>query len=227
MNNAFAHQLMTSLWLASPLFSGTGAPLELRAELYRARRDIEGEDIVSLTTLTDSGAQVFFHAAHACGADLAPHLTIDGDDGKVDGVIYSELSAENYKTGERTVFNMRERQAISSLIDYLTGLTEDPDCPVSATRNFTVTVNCAHESSGGIHDIPARLARPVAWDAGTAFSVDGLADILEKAQKARKTFSELGVEWAVGTPSFDCRNYKIFTGGRSAGRAAVFVGGMA
>ncbi|MHC4872837.1 MAG: Gfo/Idh/MocA family protein [Planctomycetota bacterium] len=222
MNNALAHQIMNLLFFAGKTRQETATPLNIRAEMYRAR-DITGEDTDCLTADLEDGKKMYYCVTHATANRIDPTYRIVGSKGKAEGEILKNFKitlndGESFVIGSDTE---KRTMMLGGIIDYYIGQSHGLSCTIEMTRNMTLTLNCAYESSRIIHTIPEQYVKsePQSDDKGTVpdpencvRTVDGLDDAIKKGFQTMQTFSDMGLPWAVKTESFSTAGYDKFTG---------------
>lgn len=216
MNNALAHQIMNLLYFAGKSIQETATPLNVRAEMYRAR-EITGEDTDCLIAELDNGAKLFYCVTHATNNKVNPFFRIVGTKGKAEGCIMDgfNITFDNGKKVEIISDNNRTMM-LPNMIDFHIGECPGVFCPVEMTRNMTLTLNAAYESSRIIHTIPAEYVSSEkdsdSSDASYVRVVKGLDDAIFKGFETMQTFSDQGLPWAKKTESFSTQGYSSFTG---------------
>ncbi|MBT5813654.1 MAG: Gfo/Idh/MocA family oxidoreductase [Opitutales bacterium] len=83
LNNAFAHFVNLSLFLAGDTFEQTGDAFLNNAQLYRAQ-DIESFDTAVVQATSQSGTEFWFGVSHACQSTLEPIIRIEGTRGSIE-----------------------------------------------------------------------------------------------------------------------------------------------
>jgi len=83
VNNAFAHYLNLSLFLAGETFGQSAHPIRLEGQLYRARKDIEYFDTCGIQLRTESGGIVSAYFSHASDEVIHPLIRIECQNGSV------------------------------------------------------------------------------------------------------------------------------------------------
>ena len=81
-NNAVAHDLMMSLFLAGRTEHTSATPTDVEAQLYRANA-IESADTASIYMQTEEGVPIRFYATHACQTNFGPEIHIKGTLGTI------------------------------------------------------------------------------------------------------------------------------------------------
>jgi predicted dehydrogenase len=81
-NNAVAHDLMMSLFLAGSTAPTSATPTDVEAQLYRANA-IESVDTASIHVTTEEDVPVRFYATHACQERFGPEIHIRGSLGTI------------------------------------------------------------------------------------------------------------------------------------------------
>ena len=206
INNPFAHQIMASLFLASAEQGRSARPREVTAELYHGN-DIESEDTSCIRIKTDSGATIF-GAATQCGPkDHYPEIEIVGTKGTI-GIVIGKYAKIRVNNSVETIHarNDERTNMYANIFNAINGV-HPIQCPVSITKNFTLTVNGAFESSAFVNNIPAEYramhspyGSAVPEEAFTA--VHDIESIISRAFKERLLFSEAGVAWARPSQKF-------------------------
>ncbi len=81
-NNAVAHDLMMSLFLAGDEAGAAATPTSVEAQLYRANA-IESADTAAIHVTTEEGVPIRFYATHACQESFGPEIHIRGSLGTI------------------------------------------------------------------------------------------------------------------------------------------------
>ena len=81
INNAFAHYLNVSLFFAEQEFDKNATPVEMSAEMYRARKNIETFDTVALNLKTSAGVEIINMFTHAWNVSRGPVIRIECEKG--------------------------------------------------------------------------------------------------------------------------------------------------
>lgn len=198
--NALAHLIHNIMFLASSEPDEFDVPIEVRGELYRARR-IESYDTACLRGRFGSG--VCFSAAftHATEETMAWRIEVRGDKDAArisdDGGTF-ESSFGKITNPEPTpdLFIKTYRQ----FIDFIQGNRPRVATRLRDTRGYLLATNGALVSSDGIHDIGEEWVRRYKHGEDSGFDVRSLRAAVDATLASGQLFSELGVPWAVKTP---------------------------
>ncbi len=210
INNALAHMVANSLYLATDKEMTMAMPREVQAELYSVH-DIEGEDTSSIRVITDQGVEIIMNTTHC-----------SENDSKVETVVECEMAEIIYTDFEHCIirvdgqiieeFEDKCEHRIFMLQSIADTLNTDRDfcADIKNCRAFTLTVNSAYESSGGVERIDDMYIQKVPHADTIKRVLVGIDDDILLSHRRGKLFSECDVDWAVKTNPFDCRNYKFF-----------------
>ncbi|MCC5847329.1 MAG: Gfo/Idh/MocA family oxidoreductase [Verrucomicrobia bacterium] len=173
-HNAFAHDLLTALWFASPEAGRPAEPLQVEAELYRAN-DIESCDTAFLHLQTD-GVPVHFAFSHVSETQMEPMIRVVGEKGEL---TWTHDGAWLQGREGQTHHNCLRHEALRPVIfqnirDVLRKNPEaGPVCSLSMARALTraATLALAHP----IHQVdPLHVRRLPTADRGDRWVWDGL-----------------------------------------------------
>lgn len=103
INNAFAHYLNLSLFFAEMPFEKNATPVEMSAEMYRARENIETFDTVALKLKTSSDVEIINMFTHAWNVSRGPFVRIELENGKINWGNCGSWAA--YKNGVKIAGN--------------------------------------------------------------------------------------------------------------------------
>lgn len=115
LNNAFAHFVNLSLFLAGDKANSAAKAEVFKAQLLRAH-DIESFDTAVVLAKSDNGVQFWFGVSHACRQAREPSIRIVGERGaaewrheqtcviEVDGKVVETTPVPNYDTTRRKMF---------------------------------------------------------------------------------------------------------------------------
>ena len=214
VNNATAHFLHHMLYLLGPAPDQSATPVEVQAELYRAK-PIESFDTGAIRVRTDSGAEIVFLTTHSTRKGRGPVLHYEFEhatatkDADGDKSIVVELA-----DGERIDYGDPEADHFNKLWQMVEAVRAGGpvDCPVEAAMAHTLCVNGAHES-GRIVSLPADATRTDDHEGSPLVWAPGLMETLESCFDQGALPSELGgVSWAGPGRVINLRDYKAFRG---------------
>ncbi len=207
--NAMAHLIHNAMFLASSQTGGYAVPLEIAAELYRAR-PIESYDVACLRGRLDSGVTFTAALAHATEEALPFLFEVRGSDGWVrvsdDGGRF-ESSFPCEIGGAETAEELIEKTH-RQFLAFVRGEAAGPATSLLDTRGYLLATNGALLSSGGIHSIDPPYTRTYPPGEGTGYDVPGLREAVMESVKTGALFSELGVPWSVKTPPISVKDLR-------------------
>ncbi|MBS3762739.1 MAG: Gfo/Idh/MocA family oxidoreductase [Planctomycetes bacterium] len=206
LNNPLLHYIHEALFLTGQTATTTDRPLRVRAELYRAH-PIQGEDTVCARATLESGARLHTYLTLCASEQRLPSIEIFGENGTAwwqpGGFSMTAQDEESECEGDRggTI------DPIRNFVRVVRGEDEQIS-PLSMTRNVILHNNGCYLSSGQIKPVPKQLVHRYESDRSgekgeTATEISGLMDIIARASRERKLFSELGVAWARETPEVE------------------------
>lgn len=204
LNNACAHYLNLTLFLAGASLAEAARPVEVTAELYRAN-PIESADTTAVRVRTAEGVELVFAASHACSALRGPVFRLECADGEVTGV-RGDVPDQDWHVRRRT--GAADRIAVMArwvdpflhVARTLRGETALPLCTLAMARPHCLVVNGAHLSSP-IRACPPDLCDTVPAPAGGGRSavmrtLKGMNDCLDACFDRGCLPSETGAAWA-------------------------------
>jgi hypothetical protein len=215
INNPFAHILNNELYVASREPGRLANPVRVQAELYKGHEFIESENTSCLRAELDNGATVVFCVTLCAAQNHLQQMEVVGTRGSA----YWEFS-------QRLVF--RDARGVETALPYskdtagrtancLRNIAEavrTPSValltPVEATRAFTLVVNAAFESGRAARQVPPEFLVRGAEAGSEAVYVKDIEQIIDRAFRERKLFSELGVPWASASRPFCTTGYREF-----------------
>lgn len=213
MNNALAHFLHMMLYLTGETAKACAEPRSVQAELYRARRDIDGDDTGCLRLRTASGIEIHFNVSHASDRTAEPVVELRTERATVHWVRSGE-TVITYKDGRVERFDNEgttgRLELFRDMARTVRGERDEPIGKVDYTRSFVVAINGAHESSRAIHAIPEEHVEVRSSQRGDQYVIQGVHEISQRAFDERRLFSELDVPWAVATEPFSLEGYSSF-----------------
>ncbi|MCE0497046.1 MAG: Gfo/Idh/MocA family oxidoreductase [Methylacidiphilales bacterium] len=196
--NALAHVLHDAMFLASPQPSGFAVPLEVKAELYRAR-PIESYDTCCLRALLEGGIELTAALTHACEETSPYKIVVTGSRGKAwisaDGTRLE--NNQGWPDIEEPSAQYRSR-CYENFILYALGRRPRPDTFFADTRGYVLLTNGMILSSGAIHTIPTAYKSVVDAGQEASYAIAGVLPLLQTTLEQGLLFSEQGVPWAVG-----------------------------
>lgn len=215
INNPMAHYLFNALYFASTEPERAAMPVSVRAELYHAH-DIESEDTSCLEVNCDNGARVFFYGTLAATATTPITIEIIGEKGRATwdltpaGKVFID-GKEVWQHSKPIIDGKYE--LFRNAIRVFRGQEKMLYCPLSMTRAHVLAVDGAFLSMGKTAAIPASalaIADRATPKPHVETVVKGIEDIVARAAKERKLFSDVGVPWAVKTKTVDVSGMKRF-----------------
>ncbi len=215
INNAISHILNNCLFLAE---SANGAPLKpssVRAELYRGH-PIEGEDTSCLEAELENGVKIYFYVTLCSPIQEAPSIEAVGSGGRMiwrdkslriglDGATTEELSFPEPE------FDGHHIKIFRNFAMVLRGKEKKLFCPLEKTMNFLTVSNGAYGSAGKIVPIPPKYVKRYEEGESIATEVVDIVEIIDRASKSQKLFSEIDVPWAVSSKMVGLGNKKKLT----------------
>ncbi len=198
--NAMAHLIHNAMYLGSNRADEYAVPLEIAAELYRAR-PIESYDVACLRGWLDSGVEFTAALAHATEEALLFQFEVHGSDGWVrvsddGGRLESSFPCEI--GGAETAEELIERTH-RQFLAFARGEAAGPATSLLDTHGYLLATNGMLLSSGGIHSIDPKYTRTYPPDDPTGYDVPGLHEAVVASVKTGALFSELGAPWSVKT----------------------------
>lgn len=209
--NAMAHLIHNAMFLASEQPGQYAAPVEITAELYRAR-PIESYDVACLRGRFASGVTFSAALTHATEEAWPYRFEVRGTGGWArvteDSTVIESSSAPDVhaaETAEHLVEKTHRQFAAFACGDEARPLTSLPD-----TRGYILATNGMLLSSGMIHSIEDRYRRRYQHGSEGGYDVAGLRSAVEASFETGKLFSELGLPWARSTSPVSVETLKTF-----------------
>lgn len=210
-NNAHAHYLLNTLYLASTTPGSTGIPVALQAELYRAN-PIESADTVQVRIQTAEGTAVFITFTHTNERPAGPVMEIACERGRATWRSDEGKTVITYRDGTREEFDnlTHDKWRFDGFSDLAAAVREhrSPACTPAVARPQTLAIHAMHVLAPPIVTIPAEfIAETEDWEMfppdtkGTFRRIKGMDAFVQAALDEGKFFSELGVPWAAHTRS--------------------------
>lgn len=194
--NALAHLIHHAMFFASAQPGGFTTPVEIQAELYRARA-IESYDTACLRARLASGTVLTAAFSHASASEMPYEIRILGSRG------WARVSGDG-----RALEDHRGPVAVpldedpcarpyQTFFDYVNGVIPRPSTLLADARGYLLAANGLLASSGKIHNVPAHcVSRP---GDGGPHAIRDLAAGLASALQRGALFSEGTFPWAVAT----------------------------
>lgn len=215
LNNPLAHILNNELYVASAEPGALAAPVRVQAELYKGHDFIESENTSCLRAELDNGVDLTFSVTLCATRNYAQQMEVVGTRGSVFWELGQQLVFRDAK-GVATQLPYSE-DSIGRTVNCFRNVAQavrQPDVqlftPIEATRNFTLTLNAAFESGRAARQIPAEFTVCEPEGDSEAVYVRDIDEIVDRAFRERRLFSELGVPWALPTKPFDTTGYREF-----------------
>jgi predicted dehydrogenase len=210
INNAVAHELMMTLFLAGPSEREAATPVSVEAELYRANR-IESADTACIRIRTREGIEILFYAAHACSETRNPEVTVRGTRGTLvhsrggAAIVRGDGSREELGTHGQ---DEAHRCMLRSVFGAIRGGSEFC-CNLGLAAAQTTVVNAAHEACA----VRAVEDRTLVLDNGNSRRVvPEIETAMERAFQEEKLLRECGAAWALPAGVCGCEEYERFSG---------------
>ena len=180
---------------------GFDAPVEIAAELYRARA-IESYDVACLRAKFRSGITL---TARADACDGSHASLSDGSAGQPGMGAWSPRTGPFSKAVFPTRSRVRKRSSNWSpkrtvnswLSPWVKSLVPRPHCSIRAAMFSPRTACCCRR--GGISTIEEKYVRRYTHNDEGGYDVAGLYESVKESFQRGKLFSELGFPWAVKT----------------------------
>lgn len=211
IGNPLAHLLAEALYLATPK-PGMAEPISIQAELYHAN-EIESEDTSCLRIKTKEQV-IIFYCASLCSKEMMPVLCeIETDMAVIRlmdfyrlEIVWRDGRIETTETPDHD--NCIDRRImLKVLIDALIK-NERPMITVEECRPYVLALNGAFESSGIPTSISTVEMQPT--DQGPVCCIQGLLELIAKAFREQRLFSEIGAVWARPGAPVELSGYDFF-----------------
>jgi len=212
MHNALAHFLNNMLFLSGQDMDSSASLASVRAELYRSRGFITGDDTSCLEAVTDNGITIHFYVTHSPKNDQEPYMEIQGSRGTAVWHFNEHVVVE--AGGETMEF---DNEGIDPWVEVMRtaarvhcGDLDKPYCTLENTRSFVAAINGAYQSARQILPIPDEYVRERGQGDAAAVEVKDIDEQMDEAFAKRKLLSDIGVPWAVGSRVFNLEGYDTF-----------------
>jgi predicted dehydrogenase len=210
VNNPLAHMLANQLYFASMAPGKMAEPATVQAELYHGH-DIESEDTSSLRIITVDGVEIIFNATLCSERKIDSLVHIECDKATIEYLSFKHATIR-YQDG-RTEQITDENDKSLYMLERLSESFEAKrpyTVTLETSRPFVVCMNGVFESSKCTYAIDEKYIKRYEQEETVKTVIEGIDDILSLAHSSGKLFSEIGVEWAKKTKSFDVQSYKQF-----------------
>ncbi len=194
--NALSHWLHNIMYLSAGRMDEFDTPVEVQAELYRAR-PIQSYDVICMRGRLESGANFHFAVTHATEKSVPCRLEIIGSKGTAAITENGKFVSNNPGLGESEppcpdplLESWRQFVRFASF-DKPRAMTRLRDA-----RGYVLATNAALLSSGAIHDIPPQFVRTFGQGEDKGSDVVGLTDLIERATRRGRLFSEESAPWS-------------------------------
>jgi len=195
-NNALAHWLNLTCFLAGATAETAANPRTVQAELYRARA-IESADTACLRIETAEGPSLFFHVTHSCARTVDAEVEVRGTEGSLcwrrEGIFHlfeggcERLLPVSSEEGSR-------RHMYEAVLRRIAG-EEAFVCGLAIAGKQTLCANAAFLSSA-IHDISSEFLIRDGEAAAKTVAIRDIEEICRAASDRELLWSEIGVPWA-------------------------------
>ena len=195
INNAFAHYLNLSLFLAGDGFEKSAHAAEMQSELYRARRGIETFDTCGVRLKTSSGTGVLCLFTHACAEKVDPVLRIECEKAVV---TWSEKTSWSAKLADGTVLGsgINPTNGKAEMFDLLVERAEGVHpfmCTLQIAREQTFVIENMHRNFEAL-EIPEGNFTVNPEDG--QYVIGQIGEIFDQCFAQGKLPSEISVPWA-------------------------------
>ncbi len=210
ISNPLAHMLASSLYFACDEELKMATPVSVQAELYRAHR-IEGEDTSSIRVITDRGVEVVCNATVCPEEESEVETVVECDFADIYYTDFDHCRVE-WKNGKVEDFVEPCEQRVFMLESIAECLANRKPFKADLLncRAFTLTINCAYESSQGVHTIDDYFVERLPYNDTIKTVISSIDEEIRAAHRQGMLFSETGSSWAHSTKPFECAGYGSF-----------------
>ena len=198
--NALAHLIHNAMFLAGGGADEFDAPVEIIAELYRAR-PIESYDVACLRGRFRSGISFTAALTHAAEEGLPYQFEVRGSEGWVrvsnDGAVFESSFPCAFDCAES--FEQLVDKTHRQFLAFARGDQPRAATSLRDTRGYILATNGMLMSSGGIHPIASAHLRRYQHGSEGGYDVAGLREAVMASFATGQLFSELNLPWAVRT----------------------------
>ena len=190
-NNALSHEIMNALYLAFPEVGRAAYPAHVQAELLRAY-DIETFDTGCVRVRTDSDAEIFFAASHACDTTVDPLIRVEAEKASVAWEFRGDATI-TYADGTHEIIAQDEPRGhmFHTLVQAMTGPVFDPLCTLEIARAHVACIEAIHQVAP-IVDVAPQLVSVAPQGQRV---IAGIEPAVQQAFETGKLFSELGIDF--------------------------------
>jgi predicted dehydrogenase len=184
LNNAFAHFVNLSLFLAGKTFEQSGDAFLNNAQLYRAH-DIESFDTAVVQATSQSGTEFWFGVSHACQSTLEPIIRIVGTKGHIEWNQDHQCTIHVTSNGDETLPLIDSYAARKKMFETVLERLSNPDtriCEPEIALCHTRLIESIHRVGKIIEFDPSQIEEvPLEGTNSTVPVVTGLEDSLKEA----------------------------------------------
>jgi predicted dehydrogenase len=207
--NGLAHVLHDAMFLASPEPLSFSTPVEVTAEIYRAR-PLEGYDTCCFRAVLENEIELTAALTHACDKKFPYQIVVTGT--KARAWIERDGSALRNDQGwpevEEPEYLTARSRCYEDFLLYAREELSRPHTFLSDTRGYVLLTNGMILSSGGIHAIPPSSVSLTGAGSESTYAVEDILPMLESTLKTGRLFSEQNVGWAVKGEKISVRELK-------------------
>jgi len=210
INNPLAHMLANSLYFASAKPGMMADAVTVEAQLYSGH-DIEGEDTASLRIITDDGIEIISNTTLCPLEDTEIETVIECEYADVVHTDFNRCLVR-WKDGRVENFTDTDEQRTYMLESVAASLAGQSlyKADLRVCRPFTLTVNCAYESSGQVHHIDDLYITTSNEQKGVKTVIDGIDEAIKYAHKTGTLLGDSGLDWTVKTIPYKTAGYSFF-----------------
>ena len=184
LNNAFAHFVNLSLFLAGETFEQSGDAFLNNAQLYRAH-DIESFDTAVVQATSQSGTEFWFGVSHACHNTLEPIIRIEGTQGSIEWNQDHQCTIHHTTREDEVLPLLDSFQARDKMFETVLERLSNPDtriCGPEIALCHTRLIESIHRMGKIITFDPSQIKKiPLDGAKSTVPVVTGLEDRLKEA----------------------------------------------
>jgi predicted dehydrogenase len=211
-NNAHAHYVLNTLYLASSKPDTSALPVTVKAELWRAHH-IESADTVQAHMTTEDGVEVQVFVTHAGAPPSGPIMQVTAERGNAYWINDEGWTTVRTSDGHQEVFNNRDSHALwrfdgfKNFAGAIDG-TARVICTPEIARAQTLAVNLMHKSCPVIGTVPEEFVNELEdWEMyppntkGMFRRIKDIDAAMFVAIREGAFLSELGLPWTGGMKS--------------------------